>query len=171
MIVTFWSFCCHWQTISFFITALKKQLKKSKNKKSKKKSKKKSRNKEIENRALKFEKHTKSMKIFFEIFLLELWRKHFWESWNSSASSDSSFAEIFFKIIFSPEAEIAKLFESTKHKCLHILFSDGMYFLKTKFVQESISFEKMKFKNKFFFELKVYNSPGFCSMLCLTILD
>eukprot|EP00493_Phyllostaurus_siculus_P010460 UN10603 len=26
--------------------------------------------------------------------------------------------------IFSPEAEIAKLFESTKHKCLHILFSD-----------------------------------------------
>ena len=106
---------------------------------------------------------------FFENFLLELWRKHFWESWNSSASSDSSFAEIFFKIICSPEAEIAKLFESTKHKCLHILFSDGMYFLKTKC--ESISFEKMKFKNKFYFELKVYNSPGFCSMLCLTILD
>ena len=110
-------------------------------------------------------------KFFFEIFLLELWRKHFWESWNSSASSDSSFAEIFFKLIFSPEDEIAKLFESTKHKCLHILFSDGMYFLKTKFVQESISFEKIKSKNKFYFELKVYNSPGFCSMLCLTILD
>ena len=35
---------------------------------------------------------------FFETFLLELWRKHFWESWNSSTSSDSSFAEIFFKI-------------------------------------------------------------------------
>ena len=76
-----------------------------------------------------------------------------------------------FKLIFSPEDEIAKLFESTKHKCLHILFSDGMYFLKTKFVQESISFEKIKSKNKFYFELKVYNSPGFCSMLCLTILD
>ena len=55
-------------------------------------------------------------------------------------TSDSSFVEIFFKIILSPEAEIAKLFESTKHKCLHILFSDGMYFLKTKY--ESISFEK-----------------------------
>eukprot|EP00493_Phyllostaurus_siculus_P021121 UN21446 len=70
---------------------------------------------------------------------------------------------------FSPEAEIAKLFESTKRKCLHILFSDGIYFLKTKF--ESFSFDKMKFKNKFYFEFKVYDSLEFCSMLCLTILD
>ena len=67
---------------------------------------------------------------------------------------------------FSQEAEIAKLFESTKRKCLHALFSDGMYFPKAKF--ESFSFEKMTFKNKFYFELKVYNSLGFCCMLCLT---
>jgi len=67
--------------------------------------------KKAQNRALKFEKHAKTMKNFFEIFLLELWRKHFWESWNSSASSDSSFVEIVFKLIFSPEDEIAKLFE------------------------------------------------------------
>ena len=86
-------------------------------------------------------------KIFFEKFLLEPWRKHFWKSWNSSASSDSSFAEIFFKLIFSPEDEIAKLFEIIKHKYLHILFSDGMYFLKTKF--ESISFEKWNSKTNF----------------------
>ena len=67
---------------------------------------------------------------------------------------------------FSPEAEIVKLFESTKRKFLHILFSDGMYFAKAKF--ESFSFEKMTFKNKFYFELKVYNSLGFYSMFCVT---
>eukprot|EP00493_Phyllostaurus_siculus_P001245 UN01253 len=65
---------------------------------------------------------------------------------------------------FSPEAEIAKLFESTKRKCLD---SDGMYFLKTKFESSFLN----EIQNKFYFELKVYNSPGFCSMLCLTILD
>ena len=43
----------------------------------------------------------------------------------------------------------------------YILFSDVMYFPKAKF--KSFSFEKMTFKNKFYFELKVYNSLGFCS--------
>ena len=48
----------------------------------------------------------------------------------------------------------------------YILFSDVMYFPKAKF--KSFSFEKMTFKNKFYFELKVYNSLGFCSMFCPT---
>ena len=47
-----------------------KRIKKKLKKKTKKK-------KKTQNRALKFEKHTKSIKIFFENFLLELWRKHF----------------------------------------------------------------------------------------------
>ena len=42
----------------------------------------------------------------FEIFLLE--------HRNSSVSSDSFFVEIFFKINFATEAEIAKVFENTK---------------------------------------------------------
>ena len=41
-----------------------------------------------------------------------------------------------------------------------------MYFPKAKF--KSFSFEKMIFKNKFCFELKVYDSLGFCSMFCPT---
>ena len=39
-------------------------------------------------------------------------------------------------------------------------------FPKAKF--KSFSFEKITFKNKFYFELTVYNSLGFCSMFCLT---
>ena len=102
--------------------------------------------KKAQNRALKFAKHRKSMKILFEMFLLELSPKHFWKSWNSSGSSNSFSVEIFFKINFSPETGIANFFESKKRKFLHILLNGGMYFLKAKF--ESFSFEKMKFKNK-----------------------
>ena len=105
--------------------------------------------KKPQNRALKFEKHAKTMKNFFWNFLLELWRKHFWESWNSSASSDSSFVEIVFKLIFSPEDEIAKLFESTKHKCLHILFSDGIYFWKRNLFKNQFLLKKLNPKTNF----------------------
>ena len=48
-------------------------------------------------------------KICFENFLIELWPKHFWESWNSSVSSDSSFAEIFFKNNFLSRSQNSKI--------------------------------------------------------------
>ena len=83
------------------------------------------------------------------IFLLEFWRKHFWESWSSSASSDSSFVEIVFKLIFSPEDEIAKLFESTKHKCLHILFSGGIYFWERNLFKNHFLLKKLNPKTNF----------------------
>ena len=141
--------------ISSFITALKKTIKKKLKKKSKKKSKTERLNlKNIQN----------PWKFFWKCFARAL-AQTFLRAMKLICFLRFFLCKNFFQSNFSPETEIAKLFKNTKRKCIHVLFSDGMFFMKTKF--ESFSFEKMKFKNKFYFELKVYNSLGFCFMLYL----
>ena len=107
--------------------------------------------------------------VFFENILLEILSNYFWETWNSSPSSDSSSEKIFFKINCFSEVETARLFECTKQKSVRTLFKWRYVLFENKILFTSV--QKNKLKNKCYFELKVYNSLGLHSRLCLTILD
>ena len=89
--------------------------------------------KKAQNSALKFEKHTKSMKNIFLNYFARAVAETFLRVTKLINFIRFFLCRIFFKINCSSETEAAKLFESTTHKCLWIYLNLLLSFLDYHF--------------------------------------